>query len=99
MRAPPSGGAPKPKPKPEAASDPARPPQKRRAPRCSKALGEGGQGGGRHADKSVFPGLLIAMVLCFFGVQSRIDRNDPKLGMSPIDGDPDLKFGPPPTRR
>ena len=47
-----------------------------------------------HADKSVFPGLLIGMVLCFFGVQNRIDRNDPKLGLAPVFADPDLTFAP-----
>jgi hypothetical protein len=49
----------------------------------------------RNADKSVFPGLLAALVMCFFAVQNRIDRNDPKLGLAPVFADPDLEFRPP----
>ena len=61
---------------------------------------QGGQGSGApRGQVRSFPGLLIAMVLCFFGVQNRIDRNDPKLGLAPVFADPDLTFDPPPTKR
>jgi hypothetical protein len=45
-----------------------------------------------HADDSVFPGALLAIVMCFFAIQNRIDRNDPKLGLAPAFADPDLEF-------
>ena len=63
-----------------------------------KALGKAASAVARNADKSVFPGLLVAMVVGFFGIQSRIDRNDPKLGLAPVFADPDLEFGPPPPK-
>jgi hypothetical protein len=60
-----------------------------------KALGRAVKAVARNADKSVFPGLLAALVMCFFAVQNRIDRNDPKLGLAPVFADPDLEFRPP----
>jgi hypothetical protein len=51
-----------------------------------------------HADDSVFPGFLLAIVIGFFALQNRIDRNDPKLGLSPVFADPDLEFTQPPKR-
>ena len=81
-----------------------RPPRSRHGPRrtrarpCSTPSATLPAPWRRNADKSVFPGLLIAMVLSFFGIQNRIDRNDPKLGLAPVFADPDLEFGPPPTK-
>jgi hypothetical protein len=60
-----------------------------------KALGRAVKAVAKNADKSVFPGLLAAIVMCFFAVQNRIDRNDPKLGLAPVFADPDLEFRPP----
>ena len=51
------------------------------------------------AGKVVFPMSLLILLGAFLLVQSRIDRGDPKLALAPIDGAPDLEFGPPPTRR
>jgi len=51
----------------------------------------------KNADKSVFPGSLIFIVLGFLSIQGRMDRNDPKLALAPVFADPDLDFGPPPT--
>jgi hypothetical protein len=42
---------------------------------------------------------LLIILAGFLLIQNRIDRGDPKLAMAPIDGDPDLEFRPPPTRR
>jgi hypothetical protein len=52
----------------------------------------------KNADKSVFPGSLLFIVLGFLSIQGRMDRNDPKLALAPVFADPDLDFGPPPTR-
>ncbi|HEX2233819.1 MAG TPA: hypothetical protein VHG69_10710, partial [Thermoleophilaceae bacterium] len=60
-----------------------------------KALGRAVKAVAKNADKSVFPGVLAAIVMCFFAVQNRIDRNDPKLGLAPVFADPDLEFRPP----
>jgi hypothetical protein len=49
--------------------------------------------------KAVFPMSLLFVIGAFLLVQGRIDRGDPKLAIAPIDGAPDLEFGPPPTRR
>lgn len=46
-----------------------------------------------------FPMSILFVIGAFLLVQGRIDRGDPKLAMAPIDGAPDLEFGPPPTRR
>jgi hypothetical protein len=51
----------------------------------------------KNADKSVFPFSLILIVFGFLGIQSRIDRSDPKLALAPLTADPDLEFSPPPT--
>jgi hypothetical protein len=34
--------------------------------------------------RSAFPALLVALLVAFMGVQDRIDRNDPKLAMAPV---------------
>jgi hypothetical protein len=68
------------------------------ATKVVKTLGKVAGAALRNADKTVFPTLLILMVVGFFGIQNRIDRNDPKLGLSPVFADPDLEFGPPPTK-
>jgi hypothetical protein len=60
-----------------------------------KALGRAVEAVAKNADKTVFPGLLAAIVMCFFALQNRIDRNDPKLGLAPVFADPDLEFRPP----
>ena len=46
------------------------------------------------AEKSAFPGLLLAFCGLFLVVQDRIDRRDPKLALAPIDADPELEFLP-----
>jgi hypothetical protein len=43
---------------------------------------------------SIFPLGLAALVGCFFWMQSRIDRNDPKLALAPMYAEPDLDFDP-----
>jgi hypothetical protein len=42
--------------------------------------------------RSVFPATLVAVVIGFIGVQNRIDRNDPKLALAPLNAEPDLTF-------
>ncbi|HEV3475447.1 MAG TPA: hypothetical protein VG602_08780 [Actinomycetota bacterium] len=37
-----------------------------------------------------FPLLLIAVVSVFLGIQSRIDRRDPKLALAPVDSRHDV---------
>jgi len=49
--------------------------------------------------KKVFPVSVLVLLGLFLLVQSRIDRGEPKLALAPIDADPDLEFGPPPTLR
>jgi len=44
------------------------------------------------AKRSVFPALLIAVMLLFFVLQDRIDRRDPKLALAPVHADPRLDF-------
>jgi len=63
------------------------------------ALGRAAKAVAAHVDDSVFPGLLLGMVFCFFAVQNRIDRNDPKLRLAPVFADPDLEFRPLPKKR
>ena len=63
------------------------------------ALGRAAKAVAALVDDSVFPGLLLGMVFCFFAVQNRIDRNDPKLGLAPVFADPDLEFRPLPKKR
>ena len=46
------------------------------------------------AEKSAFPGLLLAFCGVFLVIQDRIDRRDPKLALAPIDADPELEFLP-----
>ena len=53
----------------------------------------------KNADKSVFPGSLIFIVIGFLGVQNRIDRSDPKLALAQLGADQEVVFGPPPSRR
>jgi hypothetical protein len=48
-----------------------------------------------NADKSVFPGGLLLMVVGFLSIQGRIDRNDPKLALAPAEAEPELTFDPP----
>jgi hypothetical protein len=43
---------------------------------------------------SIFPLGLAALVGAFFWMQSRIDRNDPKLALAPMYAEPDLDFDP-----
>jgi hypothetical protein len=47
----------------------------------------------------VFPISILLLLGVFLLGQSRIDRGDPKLAMAPVEGAPDLEFGPPPTRQ
>jgi hypothetical protein len=75
------------------------------APAAVKALGDVAKTVGKaaavaaeNADKSVFPGALLLIVLAFLSIQGRMDRNDPKLALAPAFSDPDLDFGPPPSR-
>jgi hypothetical protein len=67
------------------------------------AVGRAGRGTARaltgDVGKAVFPVTLLLILGGFLLVQSRIDRDEPKLAMAPIDSEPDLEFGPPPTRR
>ena len=42
--------------------------------------------------------LLYLILVGFLAVQNRIDRNDPKLALAPVFGDPDLPFVTPPHR-
>jgi hypothetical protein len=42
--------------------------------------------------RGVFPATLVAVVIGFIGLQNRIDRNDPKLAMAPLNAEPDLTF-------
>jgi photosystem II stability/assembly factor-like uncharacterized protein len=51
----------------------------------------------KNADKSAFPGALILLVFGFVGLQSRLDRSDPKLALAPMFADKELEFGPPPS--
>jgi len=51
--------------------------------------------------KALFEGsvaslLLFLVLLLFLAVQDRIDRNDPKLALAPVYGEPDLPFDMPP---
>jgi hypothetical protein len=64
----------------------------RAGPKVLKALGKAAKAVAAHADESVFPGALLAIVMAFFAIQNRIDRNDPKLGLAPTFADPDLEF-------
>jgi hypothetical protein len=41
---------------------------------------------------SMFPLVLGLLVLAFFGIQNRIDRNDPKLENAPLYAEPELEF-------
>ena len=50
-------------------------------------------------EKGVFPMSLIFVVVGFMGLQSRMDRNDPKLALAPVFADPDLEFRPPRAAR
>ena len=50
-----------------------------------------------NADKSAFPGALLFIVFAFAGIQSRLDRSDPKLALAPLFADNELEFGPPPS--
>jgi hypothetical protein len=68
------------------------------ATKVIKTLGRVAGAVARNAGKTFFPTMLILMVVGFFGIQNRIDRNDPKLGLSPAFADPDLEFGPAPTK-
>jgi hypothetical protein len=40
--------------------------------------------------------VLFLLLVAFLTVQDRIDRNDPKLALAPVYGEPDLAFAPPP---
>lgn len=42
--------------------------------------------------------LFYLLLIAFLAVQDRIDRNDPKLALAPLFGEPDLAFEPPPHR-
>ena len=42
--------------------------------------------------RSVFPIMLIAVMVLFFLLQDRIDRRDPKLALAPVHADPQLDF-------
>ena len=44
--------------------------------------------------KPQLPLALLLVVVLFLLVQNRIDGRDPKLASAPIDGEPDLGFGP-----
>lgn len=39
--------------------------------------------------------LLYLLLVAFLAVQDRIDRNDPKLALAPLYGEPDLPFDAP----
>ncbi len=67
-------------------------------PKVLKALGRAVKAVAAHADDSFFPGTLLAIVMAFFAIQNRIDRNDPKLGLAPVFADPDLEFRPQPRK-
>jgi hypothetical protein len=67
-------------------------------PKVLKALGRAVKAVAAHADDSFFPGALLAIVMAFFAIQNRIDRNDPKLGLAPVFADPDLEFRPQPRK-
>lgn len=67
-------------------------------PKVLKALGRAVKAVAAHADDSFFPGALLAIVMAFFAIQNRIDRNDPKLGLAPVFADPDLEFRPRPRK-
>ena len=67
-------------------------------PKVLKALGSAVKAVAAHADDSFFPGALLAIVMAFFAIQNRIDRNDPKLGLAPVFADPDLEFRPQPRK-
>ena len=73
------------------------------AGKVGDAVGRAGRGTARaltgDVGKAVFPMTLLIILGGFLLVQSRIDRDDPKLAMAPIESEPDLEFGPPPTRR
>jgi fibronectin type 3 domain-containing protein len=43
--------------------------------------------------------LLYLIVILFLAIQDRIDRNDPKLALAPVFGEPDLPFDDPPNPR
>jgi hypothetical protein len=60
-----------------------------------KTLGKVARAVAKHAPDSVFPGFLLAVVMGFFALQNRIDRDDPKLRLAPVFADPDLEFNPP----
>jgi hypothetical protein len=49
--------------------------------------------------KKVFPISVLILLGGFLLIQGRIDRGEPKLALAPIEGEPDLEFEPPPTRR
>jgi hypothetical protein len=44
--------------------------------------------------RGAFPGLLLFIVLPFMAIQNRIDRNDPKLALAPINDEPYVYFNP-----
>jgi hypothetical protein len=43
--------------------------------------------------------VLYLIVVLFLVIQDRIDRNDPKLALAPVFGEPDLPFDDPPNPR
>ena len=44
--------------------------------------------------RPALPLALLFVVVVFLLVQNRIDRRDPKLAAAPVEGDPELGFGP-----
>jgi hypothetical protein len=67
--------------------------QRRRSSRGGgfvSTLGELSAAGLRTATRFAFPLILALLVVAFLAVQSRIDRNDPKLRLAPIDSKHDL---------
>ena len=47
------------------------------------------------APKTAFPMSLVLMVGGFLAIQNRLDRNDPKLALAPVQAERHLSFRPP----
>jgi hypothetical protein len=43
--------------------------------------------------------VLLLVLVAFLAIQDRIDRNDPKLALAPVFGQPDMAFDDPPHPR
>ena len=66
------------------------------APVATRVLHQLGKASLTLSEGSAASVVLLLLLVAFLTVQDRIDRNDPKLALAPVYGEPDLGFGPPP---